>query len=307
VADSVEAVTRLRKQYEAMEHAQVPHSLLFPWLPDWYKFNRLRSATGIYMTFAGLVDKRKKTGSTKNDALGALIEMGDSTMDIIQFIMGSLFAGYINTSNMIVWVLLYLAVNPEWKARVNSEVEAFLQTHVPHSANTPLSKRLSEVPIGVWEDGFPILEDVLRETMRMVHSSVVGIRRNMGVDLTVGGKEIPTGAFLVYPMGDTHANPAIYKDPQTFDPSRFAPGREEGKRMPLEFLGWGGGRHPCLGMRFAKLEIKLIAVLFMGCFEYHLVDGAGRKMDEVPAQDKNNIFQAKALTPVYLHYKRVAT
>lgn len=34
-----------------------------------------------------------------------------------------------------------------------------------------------------------------------------------------------------------------------FDPTRFLPDRAEDKKVPHAFLGWGSGRHPCLGMK----------------------------------------------------------
>lgn len=49
----------------------------------------------------------------------------------------------------------------------------------------------------------------------------------------------------VYLIDDVHMNPEIYPDPLTWDPARYAPGREEDKKVPNAFLGWGAGFHPC--------------------------------------------------------------
>jgi sterol 14-demethylase len=52
-----------------------------------------------------------------------------------------------------------------------------------------------------------------------------------------------------------HLLPHVFKDPTTYDPDRFAPPREEDKVKPFSFLGFGGGRHACLGTNFAYLQV----------------------------------------------------
>lgn len=48
----------------------------------------------------------------------------------------------------------------------------------------------------------------------------------------------------VYGMGDIHMNDQVYRDPGTWDPERYLPGRED-KKQPHAFVGWGTGLHPC--------------------------------------------------------------
>ena len=40
-----------------------------------------------------------------------------------------------------------------------------------------------------------------------------------------------------------------------YDPERFAAPREEDKVKPFSFIGFGGGRHGCLGSNFAYLQV----------------------------------------------------
>ena len=61
-----------------------------------------------------------------------------------------------------------------------------------------------------------------------------------------GVGEVPPGGFLAYNVTDVHLNPDIYTDPCAFDPDRFRPGREEDKREPYAFLGWGAGEQHCV-------------------------------------------------------------
>jgi cytochrome P450 len=86
---------------------------------------------------------------------------------------------------------------------------------------------------------------VLRETLRLVVNGTT-LRRNLpGVGETIhmpgGVGEVKNGVFMAYNVSDAHMNPNIYSAPDTFDPERFTPGREEDKREPYGFLGWGAG------------------------------------------------------------------
>jgi len=51
------------------------------------------------------------------------------------------------------------------------------------------------------------------------------------------------------------------------------------------------GRHPCAGMKIAKLEIKLVLALILLGFEYDLVDSSGKYPKNLPVPDKNDIQQ----------------
>jgi hypothetical protein len=51
------------------------------------------------------------------------------------------------------------------------------------------------------------------------------------------------------------------------------------------------GRHPCAGMKIAKLEIKLVLTMMLLGYEYELVDGNGNYLKELPSQDRNNLLQ----------------
>jgi len=51
------------------------------------------------------------------------------------------------------------------------------------------------------------------------------------------------------------------------------------------------GRHPCAGMRLAKLEIKIILALVLLGLDYELVDSSGNYPTNIPIPDRNGIQQ----------------
>ena len=54
----------------------------------------------------------------------------------------------------------------------------------------------------------------------------------------------------------SHRLPAVFPRPDAFEPERFAAPREEDKAAPFSFIGFGGGRHGCMGSNFAYLQAR---------------------------------------------------
>jgi len=153
----------------------------------------------------------------------------------------------------------------------------------------------------------PTLDLVLRESLRLTMNGAA-IRRNLLQDLDIMNKRLPKGDFLTYSFSDAHLNPDIYDAPNVFDPMRFLPGREEDKKQNYGYLAWGAGksiiaflcseidwlllgRHPCTGMKVAKLEIKVIVAFFLAGYEYDVVDSEGKFPGQLPIPDYNDIHQ----------------
>lgn len=148
--------------------------------------------------------------------------------------------------NSACWCLFYLGANIEWKNKVVAEVRNLIYTYSNANSSQPIHQRLSEIPMSAWEDEVPIIECVIRETLRLAKNSAA-LRRNLADNLQIAGKTIDKGTFVVYSMEDVHLNERFYSEPFKFDPSRFNSPMEEDKQGHLLFLAWGGGRHICPG------------------------------------------------------------
>ena len=59
----------------------------------------------------------------------------------------------------------------------------------------------------------------------------------------------------------SHRLPHVFSRPDEFDPERFAAPREEDKAAPFSFIGFGGGRHGCMGSNFAILQVQAVPSL----------------------------------------------
>jgi sterol 14-demethylase len=304
LAADFKTVEEIQELYWQLEKSATPTALLLPWFPGPAKKRKERVTKALYTKLHDYVELRKNADVPSSDAIDVLLAKGESTSEIVQFVLSVIFAGVVNTGLGSCWALVYLSFHDEWKAKAKAEVDALVSKHTTNSSNEPLHQRLASIPISAWEDEMPVLDLIIRETLR-INLTGVTLRRNLFEDLTFSGGLVKRGDFVAYSLADVHLNPEIYSQPNEFDPGRFAPGREEDKKGAFFYLGWGAGRHPCTGMKVAKMEIKAILAFMLSGFEFDVVDKFGRRPLELPKPDRNDIHQARPLgDPCYLQFKR---
>ena len=144
------------------------------------------------------------------------------------------------------WLFTFLGGHQNWRSQAAAEVESLLdrysvlpiKTSLQEKASSSaksLASRLSTIPLETWENEVPVLDAIIRETTRIAQPHTA-MRRNVGPEIYINNKIIPTNAYVVYPFSDVHLNPDLYPDPWKFDP-----GRKEVTDIPFAYLGWGGG------------------------------------------------------------------
>ncbi|KAF8855280.1 cytochrome P450 [Acephala macrosclerotiorum] len=304
IADDQELLAKTIRYYESIDSSATPIALMYPWIPSPAVIKRTYAASKLYMIVNKIVKERKKTGVKGDDPLQYLIDQGDSITRIIEFIIGALFAGLLNSGVNAAWILTYLANDSHWRSKVLEEVKTVAAKYTTNPS-APLIDQLAEVPFGAWESEFPLIDLCLKDSIRI---QALGTAFRMNVTskaIPVGdGEVIDPGAIVTYHLGDVHLDPKIYPNPTQWDPSRYLPERAEDKKVPLGWLGWGVGRHPCLGMRFAKLENNVIIAFFTAMFDYELTDKTGKPVHETPEVDFNGRSAMKPHVRPYIKYTR---
>ena len=110
--------------------------------------------------------------------------------------LGALFAGQLNSGINAAWVICYLAADPYWLSEVRKEVEETTDKFCP--GPEPLLDRLGKLPLEAWEQGFPIVDICLRDSIRL-QSHGTGFRKNMaGKPLPIGNQVLPEDGFMAY-------------------------------------------------------------------------------------------------------------
>jgi cytochrome P450 family 135 len=129
----------------------------------------------------------------------------------------------------------------------------------PAAALTWLFDRLGREPLlaehvaAVPDDEYT--DAIVRETLRL-HPPVHSVVRLLTRPLPVGGNRIPAGTVVMVPMVLLHRDPAVFPDPDRFDPERFRSGRARFEDLAdAAYLPFGGGTRRCLGEPLAHAEI----------------------------------------------------
>ncbi|KAF9546460.1 cytochrome P450 [Agrocybe pediades] len=305
LARDLDTIEKIQSLYWTLEKSATPTVLLLPWFPSAAKKRKDEATKELFIMLYGVVEARRHAAVPSADAIDVMIQQGMDTNNIVQFILSIIFAGLVNTGINSCWALVFLASHPEWKDKVKAEIAALIEKHTDTTSTDPLHKRLSAIPVSAWDDEMPVLDLVIRETLRLIITGTA-LRRNLLEEMTISDGKIAKGDFVAYSVADAHLNPEIYTNPTEFDPARFGPGREEDKKGTFSYLGWGAGRHPCTGMKVAKLEIKVIMALMLAGYDFSLVDKNEKPLKELPKPDRNDIHQARPLgEPAFLKFKRV--
>ncbi|KAM3418058.1 hypothetical protein BST61_g6264 [Cercospora zeina] len=296
--------------FETVDAANTPVQVMYPWIPTPAKFKRLLAGTRLYMMFQKIIDARKATGEKNRDALQFCLDQGDNTTDIITFVIGSLFAGQVNSGVISAALLCYLANHSDWMLRVSEEVEAVADKYAPPtttSKSMPLKERLMHIPLEAWETEFQAIDYCLKETIRVETCGTAFRKNSSDANIVINkqtGEVIPPGYYVAMAVDDMHLNPDLFPNPREWDPARYLPERAEDKKETYAWMGWGLARHPCLGMRFAKLEINLIVAFFVAYFDnIQLLDEQKKPKTEAWFVDRNRHGSHKPEETVYLKYQ----
>jgi cytochrome P450 len=84
---------------------------------------------------------------------------------------------------------------------VADEIRTILSTH-GNSSDT-MHIQFSAVPLTAWEEEMPVLDAVIKETMRFTMSGTA-LRRNIGGDVVITNETVRDSDFLAYSLGDIH-------------------------------------------------------------------------------------------------------
>ncbi|MBD1825598.1 cytochrome P450 [Cyanobacteria bacterium FACHB-DQ100] len=238
----------------------------FPSLPGSRFHKSVKARDQILVHLDQVIDRRRQHPT--DDALSLLIqaedESGDrlSTEEIRVQALLLLFAGHETTTAMLTWLVLELARHPEVLEKARSE-----QQHFDSSITLD---QLSKMPY---------LDQVLNEVERL-HPPIAGGFRGVIKPFEFAGYQIPQGWMAQYSILFTHRLPELYPNPEKFDVDRW----KDTKQKPFSLIGFGGGSRICIGLAFAKLEMKLIAAHLLRSYAWDLLPNQSLKPVIIPTR-----------------------
>ena len=191
--------------------------------------------------------EKEKRANPGTDMFSRMCEAKDedgntlSNEDIVDHMLFMLIAAHDTNTATATNMLYAMAKHPEWQEKMRQEVLAI-------DSDTMTYDDLNKMPS---------TELVFKETLRLYAPLPVIPRRSIN-ECTVRGVTVPANTMIWVIPDFCHFMEEYWSAPDTFDPMRFAPPREEHKKHAFAWHPFGGGAHMCMGMHFADMQIKLI-------------------------------------------------
>ncbi len=160
--------------------------------------------------------------------------------DVVNHMIFVLMAAHDTSTIATTTMAYYMARHPQWQDTAREQSRA-------------LPAQIEYETLG----DFTVLEAIMKESIRL-NAPVPGLLREALQDTEIDGYFVPKGTLVSATAMVNHYNPALWNDPETFDPGRFSPERAEDRSHKYAWMPFGGGAHKCIGLFFAQLEIKTI-------------------------------------------------
>jgi cytochrome P450 len=199
------------------------------------------------------------TGTVANDILSLLLAALDpdtgqrmTEVEVRSNILTFIAAGHETTANLLTWSLFLLSNCPEWRHRV--ELEAVREIEGPIAG---LTDRLVET------------RAVIDEAIRL-YPPIAAISRVASDADDFAGEKVRRGSMVVIAPYVLHRHRLLWRDPDTFDPTRFL-GKARTEIDRYAYIPFGAGARTCIGSAFALQEATLVLAAIMKNFSLHLV------------------------------------
>ncbi len=150
-------------------------------------------------------------------------------------------AGHETTALALTWTWYLLSQHPAAEARLHAELDAVL------AGRPARHEDLARLPYA---------RMVIEESMRLYPPAHTISRQAIGDDAVLGHR-IPAGSAVLIAPWLLHRKPAIWENPERFDPQRFSPERSAARHR-FAYIPFGAGPRICIGMAFAMTEAVLI-------------------------------------------------
>ncbi len=230
--------------------------------PEWKRFNR--ALTELRSVIDDVLDERGRQDEPGEDLLGLMLSARDeetgegmSRSQIGDELMTFMLAGHETTANAMAWTWRNLSLNPEARERLFDEVDTVLGDRIP---------TMDDV------DRLPWTKACVEESMRL-NPPVWAVGRRPQRDVQIGGFDVPRNSAVFVLIAMVHRDPAVWENPEGFDPRRFLPGN--GKDRPRHaYLPFGAGRRVCVGQTFAMVEAVLLTAMIARRLAFDLPRGS---------------------------------
>jgi cytochrome P450 len=233
------------------------------WVPRPARLVNARAMREMKRMADAVIDSRRagpKTGEIP-DLLDLLIEAEDpetrrrmTTTELRDNLLTFIVAGHETTALTLGWALYLCAFDPAVQDRARAEAQGVLGRRAATAADLP---RL------------PYLRQIIDEALRL-YPPAGFLSRTARVRDSLCGRQIEPGDTVMLPLYALHRSRLHWRDPDRFDPDRFAPGTPHDR---FAYLPFGGGPRICVGASFALQEAVIVLASLLARFRFAPVPG----------------------------------
>jgi cytochrome P450 len=261
-AEAAEVGSALTDAMRLFSRASLPFAerLLELPLPSTRRFYRAKAH--LDATITGLIAKRRGDGRDHGDLLSMLLGRatsghGDGMSDTqVRDEALTLFLTALDTTSLaLTWTWYVLSQHPAVEARLHAEIEQALGGRDATSADV---------------DRLPYARMVFSEAMRL-YPPIYAIAREAVAPFTIGPYTVPAGTLVLLSPYVMHRDPRYYRDPDQFDPERWASPTTRPPRFT--YFPFGGGPRGCIGQSYAMQEAILVLATLARRWRLRLAPG----------------------------------
>ncbi len=210
---------------------------------------------------------RRKTEGAKDipDLLDLLMKGEDpetkrrlNTAEIRDTLLTFIVAGHETTALTLAWGLYLCAFDQEVQDKLRAEAQSVLKGRIATAEDCP---------------SLPYTEQVIKETMRLYPPVAFMSRTALETD-ELCGQPVKRKDTVMLPVYALHRNHALWENPDTFDPNRFA---NNYKPDRFSYIPFGDGPRICIGAQFAMIETKIVLSTLISRFKFERIDGKDPK------------------------------
>jgi cytochrome P450 len=191
--------------------------------------------------------QRRKDESTRADILGMLLnardrESGRAMADrqLVNEIMTLIVAGHETTASTLNWAWYLLSQHPEVEEKLAEELRNLSESHFPSVDQLPQ---------------FVYTRCIIDESLRLYPAGWLMTRRALNDDM-LGDYFVPAGTEIYISPYFIHRHPALWTDPDRFNPDRFSCDDAE-DRPRRAMLAFSAGPRNCIGELLARIEMQI--------------------------------------------------
>ena len=192
---------------------------------------------------------------------------------IISVLMDLFAAGFETSSTTVYWGLAYLVKYPDIQHQLHEELDLVIgRERLP---------TLSDIA------SLPLLQATVYELLRVTSLAPLSVPRSTTTETKLRDFTIPKDTMVFVNLWSVHRDPAIWKDPDVFNPRRFLNGAGEviDPKSIGGFLPFSGGRRKCPGEPLALKQVSVFFAALLHSFRF--------SQDGLPAEYQGIDLQGK--------------